>query len=210
MSEMSPPPTRPGFLGGLPPLAIQALVWFGIILVGALIGWISRGALAGPEDVPTMTVYQDWRLTCPSTKEKDATCRLSQDVVDSQSGQSIASLVYFKDVPKDKTKESSMVLAVTVPLGVLLEPGVGMKLGADDMKVYQYKTCTQSGCIAVIPVNDDMLKTIKNAQVAELAVVGRDGKAVPLPFSIKGFTDAYDSYSNSEARHSSWWWRLWS
>ncbi|RPI37016.1 MAG: NAD-dependent epimerase/dehydratase family protein [Hyphomicrobiaceae bacterium] len=38
MSEMPPLPKRMRFLGGLPPLAIQALVWFGILLVGVLAG----------------------------------------------------------------------------------------------------------------------------------------------------------------------------
>jgi invasion protein IalB len=207
---MPPPPMRTGFLGGLPPLAVQALVWFGIFLVGGLAGWIGRGTLAGPADVPTMSVFQDWRLTCPSTKEKDSTCRLSQDVIDSQSGQAVASLVYVKDIVKDKPKDGSMVLAVTVPLNVLLEPGLGLKLGADDMKVFQYKTCTQAGCVAVIPMDVGMQKTLLAAQVAEIAVVGRDGKAVPLQFSTKGFSDAYDAYADNEARHSSWWWRLWS
>ncbi len=199
---------RMSFLGGLPPLATQALFWFGIFLVGGLAGWIGRGVLAGPADVTTMNIYQDWRLLCPSTKEKDATCRLSQDIVDTQSGQQIASLVYLKQVEKDK--EGSMVLVITVPLNVLLEPGLGLKLGADDMKVFQYKTCTPSGCMAVIPVDADMQKTIEGAQVAEIAVAGRDGKPVPLQFSTKGFTEAYKAYVNNEARHSSWWWRLWS
>ena len=215
MSETPLPPKRMSLLGGLPPLVSQILVWLGILLVGGLIGWIGRGFLAGPDDVPSMSVYQDWRLTCPSTADKDATCRLSSDVVDPQSGQGVASIIYGKELEKDKDNPDAepkvtMVLGVTVPLNVLLEPGLGLKLGADDMKVYQYKTCTQGGCTAVIPVDKDTLKTFLGAQVAEVTVVGRDGKSVPLPVSMKGLPEAYSAYRNSEAKHSSWWWRLWS
>lgn len=211
MSEMPPPPYRSGYRSGLPPMAVQALIWFGILLAGGLIGWIGRGILAGPDDVPTMGIYQDWRLACPSTTEKDSTCRLSQDVVDPQSGQPVANIAYGKNLDKNnKPEENSMVLIVTVPLNVLLEPGLGLKLGADDIKVYQYQTCTQAGCTAVIPVDKQMQKTFINAQVAEIAVAGRDGKAVPLQFSTKGLSEAYGAYRNNEAKHSSWWWRLWS
>lgn len=194
-------------------MAIRILVWIGILVLGGLAGWIGHSVLAGPPDVPTMTVYKDWRLTCPSTDEKDATCRLSQDVVDNQSGQGVASVVYFKEVEKDKDgkpKKGSNVLAVTVPLNVLLPPGLGLKLGADDVKTYQYKTCTQAGCVAVVPVDKDMLETFLGAQVAQITVVGQNGKPVQLPFSMKGLKKAYAAYRDGEARHSSWWWRLWS
>jgi len=208
MSELSPPPTRTSFVDGLPPIAKHAAIWVGIFIVAALLGWIGRGVLAGPPDVPSMLVYQDWRLTCPARKEKDANCRMSQDIVDSKSGQSVASLVLLKEVAKDTKKETTL-LAVNVPLGVLLDPGVGLKFG-NDIKTYPYKTCLEGGCLATIPADEALEKTIAGTDDAALSVARLDGKTVQLPFSTKGFADARKAFKNFEAKRSSWWWRLWS
>jgi invasion protein IalB len=208
MSEMPPPPTRTSFVDGLPPIVIHAAIWTGVFLVGALLGWIGRGVLAGPADVPTMMVYDDWRLICPARKDKDTNCRMSQDIVDSKSGQSIASLVLLKELSKDK-KTATTVLAVNVPLNVLLEPGIGLKFG-NDMKTYQYKTCLEGGCVAMVPVDAQLEKTIVGTSDAAVSVARLDGKTVQLPFSTKGFAEARKAYKTFDAKRSSWWWRLWS
>jgi len=205
MSEKSSPSTR--FVDGMPPVATTAAIAAGVFVVAALLGWIGRGVLAGPPDVLTITAYDDWRLLCPSSKEKDATCRMTQDIIDTKSGQSIASLVVAKEIGKDKSE--STVLAVSVPLNVLLEPGVGLKFG-NEVKTYQYKTCTQGGCIAVIPYDDQLENTIENAGDAAISVARLDGKSVELPFSTKGFADARRAFAHFDARRASWWWSLWS
>jgi invasion protein IalB len=207
MSDMSPPPTRTRSLDGIPPIAIHAAIWAGVFILGGLLGWIGRGLLAGPPDVMTILAYDDWRLICPSTTQKDATCRMSQDIVDNKSGQSIASLVILKQTEKDK--KQTTVLAVSVPLNVLLEPGLGLKFG-NELKTYPYKTCTEGGCIAIIPYDDGIEKSISGSTDASISVARLDGKTVQLPFSTKGFTDARKAFVNSDAKHSSWWWRLWS
>jgi len=210
MSEMPPPPERKNIFDGMPPYLKLALIGAGIFVVGGLAGWIGRGALAGPDDVPTMSIYQDWRLLCPATSAKDASCEMSEDVIDPASRQQLARIVLGNEVNKDKPKEKTLVLAVTVPLNVMLEPGLGIKIGGDDVKVYQYKTCMEDGCVSVVPVNKQMEKSLLGAQVASIAVVGRDGKPVDLPFSVKGIVDARRAFLNNDARRASWWWRLWS
>jgi invasion protein IalB len=207
MSEMSPPPTRTSFADGLPPLAVKLAIGSGVLIVGALLGWIGRGVLAGPADVPTMTVYDDWRLICPALKDKDVNCRMTQEITDPKSGQPLASLVLLKEVDKDK--KESPVLAVSVPLNVLLEPGLGLKLG-NDVKMYQYKTCLEGGCITTIPYDESLEKLVASSSDAAITVAGLDGKSVQLPFSTKGFVEARKAYKNFDAKRSSWWWRLWS
>ena len=204
---MPPPPTRTSFVDGLPPSAKSAAIWGGLFIIGALLGWIGRGVIAGPADVPTMQVYQDWRLICPARKDKDVHCRLTQDVVDGQSGQSVASVSLADEVDKDK--KVSRVLIVSVPLGVALDPGLGVKLG-NDTKTAAYKTCVETGCIAVVPANDDLEKQIAETSDASINVARLDNKTVALPFSTKGFADARKAYKSFEAKRSSWWWRLWS
>ncbi len=204
---MPPPPTRTSFVDGIPPIVVSTAIGAGVFIVGALLGWIGHGVLAGPADVPTMMVYDDWRLICPARKDKEANCRMSQEIADPRSGQALASLVVLKEVDKDK-KEST-VLAINVPLNVLLEPGVGLKFG-NDVKTFQYKTCLESGCIATVPFDESLEKLAASSTDMAITVARLDGKSVQLPFSSKGFAEARQAYKNFDAKRSSWWWRLWS
>jgi invasion protein IalB len=190
----------------LPPALKNAGMVLVVLIVGGIAGWIGRGVLAGPADVPTMGVYQDWRLFCPAIKDKDkdVSCNLSQDVVDQGAGSRVARLIMAKD------KDKNMILAVTVPLQVLLEPGLGLKIGDDKIRVFQYKTCTEEGCLSIIPVNAELDEVLAKAQQANVAVVQPDGKAVELPFSMKGYGEAYKAFQSNEAKRKSWWRRLWS
>jgi invasion protein IalB len=104
-----------------------------------------------------------------------------------------------------------MVMALTVPLEVFLEPGVQLKIGDDQPRVYQYRTCTEVGCSTVIPVDDQMLASLAKAQVASVVVAApQDGKGVELALSMKGYAEAWRDFQNNEAKHKSWWRRLWS
>jgi invasion protein IalB len=191
-------------VSNLPPALKNAGRVLVVLVVGVVVGWIGRGLLAGPADIPTMSVYQDWRLFCPATKAKDVSCEMSQDVIDQKSGTRVARLILVRE------KNKNMVLAVTVPLQVLLEPGLGLKLGDDQVRVFQYKTCNEDGCISIIPVNDQIEAGFAKAQQAAIAVAQPDGKAVELPFSMKGYPEAHEAFLSNEAKRKSWWRRLWS
>ena len=172
-------------IDNLPPFATRIGLLLAVFVVGVVGGWIGRGALTGPADVPTVNIYQDWRLFCPAMKDKNVSCEMSQDVVDQKAGQRVARLIMVRD------KDKSMVMAVTVPLQVLLDPGMGLKIGDDQVRVYQYKTCTEEGCLSIVPVDDKIEAAFAKAQNGGIAVARPDGKAVELPFSMKGYADAY-------------------
>jgi invasion protein IalB len=191
-------------VGNLPPALKSALVLLAVLVVGGVGGWIGRGVLAGPADVPSVSIYQDWRLFCPALKEKDGACEITEDVVDDKSQQRLAHLIIGRD------KDKSMVLAVTVPLQVLLEPGIGLKIGDDQVRTFQYKTCTEQGCLSVIPLNDELEAGFAKAQQAGVAVTLPGGKAVELPFSMKGYGDALKAFLSNDERRKSWWRRIWS
>lgn len=191
-------------IGGLPPALTRIALFVAVFVIGGVGGWIGRGVLAGPADVPTMNVFQDWRLFCPASKDKDASCEMSQDVINQQAGMRMARLVMVRD------KDKSMVLAITVPLQVLLEPGMGLKVGDDQVRVYQYRTCTEAGCLSIIPMNDQLEAALSKSQNGGVDVAQPNGKAVELPFSMKGYVESYKAFLSNESKRKSWWWRLWS
>jgi invasion protein IalB len=97
-----------------------------------------------------------------------------------------------------------------MPFGVALEPGIGLRIGKNPVKVIQYRTCNQIGCIAVTDLDDKMLASLKGAKDAQLLFAGMDGKPVGVPISLNGYNDAHRAYASEESRRANWFWRLWS
>jgi invasion protein IalB len=174
-----------------------------LLIVGLIVGWFGHKALAAPADVPTVSVYQDWRVACPETSKQDGTCEVQQDVLDSKTHTELARLAIFQI-------NGANTLIVTVPFNVLLDPGIGLGLGNDKPRVYPFETCNGVGCIVRIPFDDDLAKAVGAAPQARILLAGLDGKPVGLPFSLKGYQDAMDAFSSTEAKRHSWWRRLWS
>lgn len=177
-----------------------------VVLAGVLVGWIGRGVATGiPADSAQVTFYQNWRVICPERTAKDKSCRIVQEVVDEKTGQTQARIA----IANEKGKKTPS-LFLTVPLRVLLEPGVGLRLGADPVKTYPFQTCVEEGCVAIVPFDKNMEKSLLQAQVSSLSVASpQDGTVIDMPFSMKGFQEAHSAYLNGEAKLRSWFWRLW-
>jgi len=173
------------------------------LIAGAALGWVLRGPGAGG-DTARMAFYNDWRLICPADKEQKASCGMTSDVVDPRSGTKLAQLALGSQ--PGKTSEE---LVISVPLTVLIPPGVGLQIGSDT-KTYPYQTCIATGCVSVVPVDDKLLKSLDSASSLAIVVTAQNGRSVSLPVSVKGYGDARKVFNNTEAKRHSWWRRLWS
>ena len=98
----------------------------------------------------------------------------------------------------------------SVQLGLALEPGVGLTLGTDPVRVFPYRTCGQGGCIAVLVMDDKTSAAFKSAKDGRVLVAGLDGKPVAIPLSLKGYSDALSAWHSAEAKRTSWFRRLFS
>lgn len=182
----------------------RGAIALGVFVVGLAVGWMWRGA-SSHITVSKLYVYQDWRVACPADNETKRTCAIASDATDPQSGQRIAEVsLGFEEGNLDKR-----AMVVTVPAGVLLQPGVGLQLGTDT-KTYPYQTCLSTTCIAVIKLDDKMMDGIKQAGSINIVVADQRGRAFPLPVSVKGYGDALAAMNSIEAKRHSWWRRLWS
>ena len=176
-----------------------------ILIVGLLIGWIAHGMVSPPGRTATIATYGGWTLSCPPYSQDKAECTLALPVVDKQSGATAASLL-MGHAP------DGLKLAVTVPLQVILIPGMALSVGAEPPRPYHYDTCTVQGCIVAIPVDDKLLASLRSAKQAtlEFAVPSKDNKPYAVTFPLDGFVDGDDAFLTDEAMRHSWWRRLWS
>jgi invasion protein IalB len=179
-------------------------VWAGAALViGLALGWAIRGVATYPSDTQTVVTYGDWRTACPPASNKDQNCSMIEQIMDSRTGQSVVQLAVA-------TSKGKTTLSVNVPLGVLLPAGAGFVMGSDKPLIFPYRTCTQQGCIADLVLDDKAQASLAAATDGKVLVAGLDQKAVAIPISLKGYSDAAHSLHGAEQRRSSWLWRIFS
>lgn len=176
------------------------------LLVGLLLGWMVRGVSTYNTHSAQVAVYDDWRVACPAAETKEGACELSTDIVDKSTPNPtpIARATITTD------KDGKKILGFILPYGVALEAGMGLRIGKDPVKVYQYRTCNTVGCIAQTTFDDPMAKTLKNADDVAVMFAGLDGKPVSYPLSFKGYGTSYSAWKAQESRRHSWFWRLFS
>jgi invasion protein IalB len=176
------------------------------LLVGLLLGWMVRGVATYNVHAAQVATYEDWRVACPPAETKDAACELSTDLIDKSqpNGSILARVIITTD------KDGKQIMGFTLPFGVALEAGMGMKIGKDPVKVIQYRTCNSVGCIATVPFDDTLSNSLKGTDDASVLFAGLDGKPVSVPFSFHGYQKGLSALKSAEAKRHSWFWRLWS
>jgi len=188
-------------------MKIERLIVGGVaLLVGLLVGWMVRGVATYNVHAAQVATYEDWRVACPAAEMKDTSCELTSDLVDKS--QPNGSVLARATITTDK--DGKQIMGFTLPYGVALEAGMGMRIGKDPVKVIQYRTCNSVGCIATVPFDDALSNSLKNSDDAAVLFAGLDGKPVQVPFSFKGYKASLAAWKGAEAKRHSWFWRLWS
>jgi invasion protein IalB len=173
------------------------------LLLGLILGWAVRGAATYNPAMETVATYQDWRTACPAATAKLAPCEMVEDIVDAKTKSTVARMAISRDGAKP-------MMAFTLPFGVALEPGIGLVIGKDPVKVYPYRTCNQIGCVASLDFDDKLQAAMKSGTDMRLMYAGLDGKPIGMPLSFKGYNEARRAYTSGESKRASWFWRLWS
>lgn len=182
----------------------ERLVLGGVALVvGLLIGWAVRGVATYNSGAESVTSYQDWRTACPPATLKDQNCQMIEEVLDSTSQQPVVRI----SVGTDKGKQEMLF---TVPLGLALQPGMGLILGTDPVRTFPYRTCNNVGCIAELALDDKLVTSLNASKDGKVLFAGLDGKPVAVPLSLKGYPEASHALHSADARRGSWFWRMFS
>jgi invasion protein IalB len=185
----------------------------GALVLGLLLGWGLRGVATYNVATETTTPYQDWRTYCPPAATENVSCELMGDVRDTTATGDVKPIVARISVIKDfRNKENPGLetIALTLPLNVLLDPGVGLQIGKEPVKVFKYRTCNNVGCIAIAPLDETILDAMQSGAETRISFTGAqpNDKARTLTVSYNGFDDAHSAYKRGNSRRDSWFWRL--
>ena len=178
--------------------ALRAALVVLILLVGgvlALIGERLLGSPAPPNET-RITTFTDWRVICPPYNPTQPNCALTLDVLRETGG------VLLTVSMLDPAPNSS--LSLTVPHGVALDAGLGFTVGTDPMRVRPFETCNNTGCIALVTVDADTLRSLSTNMGGQVTVaVAGNTQPVTIPFSLNGFAAGYEELVRAKARRTS-------
>jgi invasion protein IalB len=145
---------------------------------------------AAPALAPGQTEerFGNWTLRCMAADGTNPRrCEMVQVLGDNQTGREV--LLVAIGYPDG---QASPVAWIILPLGVLLPPGIGLKIDQGESHGLPYRACDTGGCATPWRLTDADVAALKAGN--ELMVIFKDieGKSLGLPVSLSGFTAAFD------------------
>ena len=169
-----------------------------LLLVGGVVALIGERLIgvSTPPNETRVTTFTDWRVICPPFNPAQPNCALTLDVL-RETGGVLLTVSMLDPAPNSP-------LSITVPHGVALDAGMGFSVGTDPMRVRPFETCNNTGCIALVTVDVDTLKSLSTNMAGQVVVaVAGNTSPVTIPFSLNGFAPGYADLQRAKARRTS-------
>lgn len=140
--------------------------------------------------------FDDWAVKCqqPSAGDKPS-CFAYQNLRVKESNTVL--LNFSIGYPQGQDMIFSLF---TLPLGIWLPAGVGLKLDDEDIIPIQIRHCLSPGCSAILPMNEGRLEKLLAAKTITVLFVSGDQKAVSIPISPNGLGAALKDVKQSHTK----------
>lgn len=166
----------------------------GLIAVG-LAGFIAAQTVPGLFPGTEPSSYGDWAVRCVEHKGLPP-CDIVQTLTDNKTKKPVMLISYSYAPDRDLYAAQIML-----PLGFMLPAGVLIRLdGKTDIKNYAVTRCEPQGCFIEKLATSGELDPLRRAGKGVVVVMGKDGKAIGFPFSLKGFGDALKAMADRNTR----------
>lgn len=143
-------------------------------------------ATTDPADGIVRGQHGDWQIVCkpPPPGAKNEVCALVQSVT-AQDRNNVGLTIYFQ-----RFSNGTQVLRVFAPLGVLLPPGVGLKIDDADVGHAPFHRCQSFACYAQVTVDDKLLGQLSTGKTAIFIIFQTEEAGIGIPISLAGFSEA--------------------
>lgn len=130
--------------------------------------------------------FGDWQIVCkpPPPGSKTEACAIVQSVT-AEDRNNVGLTVYFQ-----KFANGTRVLRVFAPLGILLPPGLGLKVDDKDVGNAPFLRCHSFACYAQVVAEDKLVEQLRKGQTAVFIIFQTEEAGIGIPISLKGFGDA--------------------
>ena len=159
------------------------LAIFGLL---ALLGGAGPALGQTPEGGTVKGQHGDWQVVCkpPPPGAKNEICALVQSVT-AEDRNNIGLTVYFQ-----KFSDGRRVLRVFAPLGVLLPPGLGLKIDDKDVGHAPFVRCHSFACYAQVVAEPPLIEQLKTGKTAVFIIFQSEEAGIGIPISLAGFSQA--------------------
>jgi invasion protein IalB len=155
-------------------------------IAAASIACAAPAAAQTPEGGTVKAQHGDWQVVCkpPPPGAKNEVCALVQSVT-AEDRNNIGLTVYFQ-----KFSDGKRVLRVFAPLGVLLPPGLGLKIDDKDVGHAPFVRCHNFACYAQVVVEPPLIEQLKTGKTAVFIIFQSEEAGIGIPISLAGFSQA--------------------
>lgn len=164
----------------------------GLALLGLAVGLmlaISPGRAAGPEAQGAVRdKHGDWQTRCetpPGASHEQ--CAVVLSVVDQQRPNLVLVVIVLNSADR-----KVRLMRVIAPLGVLLPPGVTLRIDNAEAGRLNFLQCVPNGCIAQLAMDESLLDKLKKGKTATLGVFQTPEEGIGVEAPLAGFKEAYE------------------
>jgi invasion protein IalB len=162
-------------------LVLSALMLIGLPLTAAHAQQMQPG-----QDGIVRGQHGDWQIVCkpPPPGAKNEACAIVQSVT-AEDRNNVGLTVYFQ-----KFANGTRVLRVFAPLGILLPPGLGLKVDDRDVGNAPFLRCHSFACYAQVVAEDKLVEQLRSGKTAVFIIFQTEEAGIGIPISLKGFGEA--------------------
>ena len=132
--------------------------------------------------------HGDWVTRCETPPgAASEQCAIVLSVVD-QDRPNLLLVVIVLNTADRKTR----LMRVIAPLGVLLPPGVSLRIDDTDAGRLSFLQCLPNGCVAQLALDDALLGKLKSGKTATLGIFQTPEQGVGIQAPLAGFKEGYE------------------
>jgi invasion protein IalB len=157
-----------------------------IAFLAGLLVVVAAPRPSAAQDGTVKAQHGDWQVICkpPPAGAKQEACALVQSVT-AEDRNNVGLTVYFQ-----KFSNGTRVLRVFAPLGVLLPPGLGLKIDDKDVGNAPFLRCHNFACYAQVVAEDKLVEQLKTGKTAVFIIFQTEEAGIGIPISLAGFAQA--------------------
>ena len=134
------------------------------------------------------SVHDDWQIRCETPPgAQNEQCALFQSVVAEDRANVGITVVVIKTAD-----QKARLMRIQAPLGVLLPPGLGLKIDQTDVGRVTFMRCLLKGCYAEVVMDDKLLGQLKGAKTATFIIFETPEEGIGFPLSLNGLAEGFD------------------
>ena len=163
------------------------LVMASCALIAAVCGYPPVATSAqSPRDGKVRSQHGDWQIVCkpPPPGASNEVCAIVQSVT-AEDRNNVGLTVYFQ-----RFSDGTQVLRVFAPLGVLLPPGLGLKIDGQDVGNAPFLRCHSFACYAQVTVDAKLVSKLSTGKTAIFIIFQTEEAGIGIPISLAGFQAA--------------------